>query len=106
MERICEILSRWGERFLKRVFTDREIAYAMGTRPPLREERLAARFAAKEAFIKALGRPVPFKQIEVIKDEKGRPWIVWRGRPFPLSLSHTREIAVAVVLFRSTCPSS
>ncbi|NOX44862.1 MAG: 4'-phosphopantetheinyl transferase superfamily protein, partial [Caldiserica bacterium] len=51
VERIRGILARRGERFLCRVFTEREIAYALSARSPLREERLAARFAAKEAFL-------------------------------------------------------
>lgn len=97
VDRIREILSRRGKRFLERLFTPREIAYALSARSPLREERLAARFAAKEAFIKALGRPVPFREIEVV-NEDGRPRLIFRGRPYPLSLSHTRGMAVAVVL--------
>ncbi len=106
VERIRGILSRRGERFLRRIFTEREIAYAMAARSPLREERLAARFAAKEAFMKAVGRPIAFREIEVVNDGKGRPFISWKGRPFPLSLSHTRGIAVAVAFFRTARPSS
>lgn len=102
--RIREILSRRGERFLRRVFTEREIDYALAARSPLREERLAARFAAKEAFIKALGVSVPFREIEVDHDRDGRPRIIFRGRPYPLSLSHTRGIAVAVALIPEPIP--
>ncbi len=106
VERFREILARRGERFLERIFTEREIAYALSARPPLREERLAARFAAKEAFLKALGYPVPLKEIEVVNDEKGRPRILFRGRPYPLSLSHTRGIAVAVTVIPQPTPGA
>lgn len=104
VERIRGILARRGERFLRRVFTEGEIAYALSARSPLREERLAARFAAKEAFVKAWGHPVPFRSIEVVRDENGRPRIRFRGRLYPVSLSHTRGIAVAVVLIPRSTP--
>ncbi|MGY4706408.1 holo-ACP synthase [Candidatus Bipolaricaulota sp. J31] len=106
VKRIREILARRGERFLQRIFTEREIAYALSARPPLREERLAARFAAKEAFLKALGYPVPLKEIEVTNDENGRPRIIFRGRPYPLSISHTRGVAIAVALIPRPGPGA
>ena len=106
VERIREIITRRGERFLRRIFTEREIAYALSARSPLREERVAARFAAKEAFLKALGHPVPLKEIEIVNDENGRPRVLFRGRPYPLSLSHTRGIAVAVVLIPRPAPGA
>jgi holo-[acyl-carrier protein] synthase len=106
VERFREVLARRGERLLERIFTQREIAYALSARSPLREERLAARFAAKEAFLKALGHPVPLKEIEVVNDENGRPRILFRGRPYPLSLSHTRGIAVAVTVIPQPAPGA
>jgi holo-[acyl-carrier protein] synthase len=54
-ERIAEMLGKYNERFLRRIFTDEEIAYCMKKKDPI--PHLAARFAVKEAFIKALGMP-------------------------------------------------
>ena len=54
VSRVAESLAQFGERFLQRVFTDGEVAYARSA-PSLMAERLAARFAAKEAAVKALG---------------------------------------------------
>ncbi len=104
VDRIGEILGRRGERFLRRILTGTEVNYILKARPPLREERLAARFAAKEAFIKALGRPVPMRELEVGHDENGRPQLLFRGRPYPLSLSHTKGIAVAVAIILGPAP--
>jgi holo-[acyl-carrier protein] synthase len=97
VERLEGFLARRGNRALARLFTPGEVAYAMRARPPLRYQRLAARFAAKEAFIKALGRPVPFRELEVIPGAEG-PCLRWQGRDFPLSLTHTRKFACAVVV--------
>jgi len=95
--RIKRLLERKGERALVRLFSPSEIEYALRARPPLSYQRLAARFAAKEAFIKALGRPVPFREMEVIS--KGRqPYLRWRGNDYPLSLSHTADFAAAAVV--------
>lgn len=54
-DRISEMLGQYNERFLKRVFTEEEIAYCLKKKDPI--PHLAARFAVKEAFIKALGMP-------------------------------------------------
>ncbi len=105
--RVGQVLERYGQRFLDRVFTPQEIAYCRG-RPP----NLAARFAAKEATMKALGtgvRGVGWKDIEVVRHESGAPSIKLHGRAerraqrlgvqeIALSLSHSREYAVAFVV--------
>src|SRR5918996_1660295 len=69
--RIAEVFSRYGDRFLHRIFTDGEIAYCTRRRDPV--PHLAGRFAAKEACMKALGtghsRGVLWKDIEVVRDE-------------------------------------
>src|SRR3954466_1363839 len=64
VRRVEESLARFGERFLRRVFTDGEIAYATSA-PALTAERLAARLAAQEAAMKALHLDVAWRQIEV-----------------------------------------
>ena len=69
LPRVAEILERYGDRFLRRVFTDGEIAYCTRRRNPV--PHLAGRFAVKEAAMKALGtgqsRGVLWKDIEVVR---------------------------------------
>ena len=105
--RVRRVLERYGDRFQQRVFTPDEIAYCRGRAP-----NLAARFAAKEATMKALGtgvRGVGWKDIEVIRHKSGAPSIQLHGRAkvraerlkvleISLSLSHSQEYAVAFVV--------
>lgn len=105
--RIKQVLDRYGQRFLNRVFTPAEIAYCRGRAP-----NLAGRFAAKEAAMKALGtgvRGVSWKDIEVIRADSGAPSLRLHGRAekraerlqvgeMSLSISHSREYAVAFVV--------
>lgn len=69
LHRISQLLTEYGDRFLRRVFTEKEIAYCTGRRNPV--PHLAGRFAAKEAGMKALGtghsRGVLWKDIEVVR---------------------------------------
>ncbi len=92
-------------RFLKRVFSNREVSYCRGKKNAA--QHFAARFAAKEAVYKALGRPgVSHKDIGVRNDPSGKPRVELARRLKPLekrlslTLSHTAEHAVAVALFR------
>ena len=103
--RIQQVLDRYGQRFLDRIFTADEIAYCRGRAP-----NLAGRFAAKEATMKALGtgvRGVGWKDIEVIRAESGAPSVKLHGRAkqraerlqlgeITLSMAHPRELAVAL----------
>lgn len=107
VERIRAAWNRFGQRFLNRLFTPGEQAYAL--RRPDPAESLAARFAAKEAVMKALGTGrygVSWREIEVVRSPGGRPGITLLGRTralarlmgvraWHLSLSHSREQAVA-----------
>lgn len=107
--RVRRVLEQYGRRFLARVFTPGEIAYCRERAP-----NLAARFAAKEATMKALGtgvRGVGWKDIEVVRHESGAPSIKLHGRAqqraqrlglqeIAISLSHSREFAVASVVAR------
>ena len=105
IDRVADLLARHGERFRRRVYTDREWDDAGG-----RVESLAARFAAKEALIKALGsRELPLSEIEVVRPERSQPSLrLWgraaeiarslRVRELSVSLSHGREHAIAVVV--------
>lgn len=92
-------------RLLERLFTDREVADARrgGVSPgsPIEHERLAARFAAKEAARKALGDlRLPFRAVEVRSLPSGAPQLWVNGAPssFACSLSHDGGIAMAVVV--------
>ena len=81
VSRIAESLAQFGERFLRRVFTDGEIAYATAA-PALTAERLAARFAAKEAAMKALGLSddgVGWREIEVRREPSGACELLLHG---------------------------
>jgi holo-[acyl-carrier protein] synthase len=114
---LCEVprieaaVARYGSRFLERIFTGREIAYA--DRKANRFERYAARFAAKEAGMKALGvgwtGGIAWRDFEVINLPSGRPTLNFHGRAaeiaaklgvrhVALSLTHTKEQALAMVI--------
>lgn len=103
VERIRSLVLQRGERALKKLFHPTELDYALAARPELGFQRLAARFAAKEAFRKALGKAVPFREIVVSRTEKG-PRILWRGHIYPVSLAHTPGFAVAVVAVDEASP--
>ena len=93
--RITKAVERYGDRFLEKVFTANEIKYAKGKRRM--GETLAGHFAAKEAFIKAMGRSLPWKDIEV-HHEEGKPFICFQGKRYDgVSVSHERNYAVSVV---------
>ena len=98
IRRIAKLIERHGEKFLERVFTPAEVSYAATTRR--KEEYLAGRFAAKEAFMKASGRKLVFRDIEVLSDS-GKPYIVYHGvRYDDVSISHERSYAVSVVMLK------
>lgn len=104
--RIAGAMERWGVRFLERIFTPAEIAYCRGK--VRAAESFAVRFAAKEAFAKALkvGRVSIWREVEVVRGEGPRPSVLLHGaardlvgaRRIDLSLSHATTHAVAVVL--------
>ena len=107
ISRIQQVLDRYGQRFLSRIFTPSEIDYCNGRSP-----NLAGRFAVKEAMMKALGtgiRGVGWKEIEVVRAESGAPSVKLYGRAekradrlrvseISVSISHSREYAVAFVV--------
>ena len=113
ISRVGRLLELYGDRFLKRIFTPGEIDYCRG-RPP----NLAGRFAAKEATMKALGtgvRGVNWKDIEVVRHESGAPSIKLHAKgaqrahrlsiqEISVSISHSRDYAVAFVVARSEPP--
>jgi holo-[acyl-carrier protein] synthase len=110
IERIERALAKFGPRFLRRVYTELEAAFCRG-----RTSELAARFAAKEAVMKALGtgaRGVAWREIEVLPNHRGKPLVYLHGRAqkraerigldeIDISMSHSRDFAVAFVTARS-----
>ncbi len=105
--RVAATVARYGERFLARVYTADERAYAAG-----RASAFAVRFAAKEATAKALGTgigPVGWRNIEIRNDAAGKPAVILHGAAalvarraglldWQLSVTHSRDTATAVVV--------
>ncbi len=86
--RIAKAVERHGDRFLNKVFTEEEIEYVEGKKGA--HQSLAGRFAAKEAFIKALGVKPDWKEIQV-SEVKGKPFILYRGERYGgVSISHEK----------------
>ncbi len=85
-----------NKKFYEKIFTEKEIEYCLSKKNP--HQHFAARFCAKEAFMKALNRKVrDYKSIE-IKSREGRPFINWRNKKYLLSLSHDKDMAIAFVI--------
>jgi holo-[acyl-carrier protein] synthase len=114
VSRMNKLLARWGGRFTERYFTQNEIEYCQGK--AVSAIHFAARFAAKESFLKSLGiglgMGVKLQEIEVVNDPQGRPALVLHGhalhligergiRKVHLSLTHTSEQAAAVVILET-----
>ncbi len=109
INRVAAVLERYGDRFLHRIYTPGELEYCRG-----RPSKLASRFAAKEATMKALGtgvRGVDWKDIEVVRAPSGAPSIKLHGRAqaraerlgvqeISVSMSDSRDNAVAFVVAR------
>lgn len=111
LARVKRTVERFGERFLKRIYTEGEIAYCHRKANPI--PSLAGRFAVKEAAMKALGtgysRGVWFKRIEVVRHPGEAPTLLFHGAAAEradalgivratISITHEREMAAAVVV--------
>ena len=105
VERIQKLAEK-SPRFLKRVFTDEEIEYSSGKMNKF--QHLAARFAAKEAFFKALGKKINWTDVGVVNLPSGKPELELKGGgtfPFDktyVSLSHLKDYAIAYVVLEIT----
>ncbi len=107
VNRVEQALKRWGDRFKKRIYTEKEVLYCRG-----KMSEFAARFAAKEAISKALGtglRGISWREMEIVHDRRGKPLVNLYGRAkaraeelglisFEISLSHTDDLAIAFVV--------
>lgn len=109
--RVRAAIERFGDRFLRRLFTQREILYCESKANKF--ERFAARFAAKEAALKAIGtglsRGISWQDVEVVREPSGRPTLAFTGkaaefaqrlgsRRASISLTHTEQVAFAQVI--------
>jgi holo-[acyl-carrier protein] synthase len=112
--RVQAAIERYGARFLNRIFTPAEIFYCESKAN--KYERLAARFAAKEAALKAIGtgwkRGVTWQDVEVVRLPSGKPTMEFHGKAAEfaqrlgmksasVSLSHTEQIAIAQVILEN-----
>ena len=117
---LCEVprirasVERFGERFLKRIYTEKELAYV--ARKANKFERYAARFAAKEAGMKAIGtgwrNGITWRDFEVTNLPSGKPTLAFYGVAaqiasklgvvnVSLSVTHTAEMAMAMVILEA-----
>ncbi len=116
--RIATALERGGDAFLRRTYTDEEVAYCRSRRDPV--PGLAARFAAKEAVAKAfgtgLGEAAAFREIEIINDSRGAPAVRLHGAAartaaaqgitgLQISLTHCEHYSAAVVIVERFRPA-
>ncbi len=114
VERIRHSIAQFGDRFLHRIYTPNERAYASSKANAA--ERFAARFAAKEAGMKAIGtgwrRGVTWKDFEVVNERSGRPVLMLSGiaqeianhlgvNRISISLTHTQLMAFAIVILEN-----
>jgi len=112
--RVKELHREYGDSLVEKIFTEGEIAYCRNKAFP--ERSFAARFSAKEAFLKALGHGltggIGWKDIEVSKNENGKPEIILSGKAqeavakygdvkINLSVSHTDSFASAIVVIET-----
>jgi len=107
ISRISRAVDRWGARFLERIYTPSERQYC-----GLKAQRLAGRFAAKEAISKVLGtgvRYIRWREMEVLPDPRGKPVVRLYGRAqaiasnlrlgeISVSITHTGDLALAVAV--------
>lgn len=106
VERIKQMMEKYGEKFFKRILTDNEIDYCKSFVNA--ELHFAGRFASKEAYSKAIGtgisRDFKWKDIEILNDKKGKPYIKhiaengFSKDKYEISISHTKGYACAVVI--------
>ena len=109
VERMKESIERWGDKFIERIFTKKEIEYCE-KRKLKKYESYAARFAGKEAVYKAISPSKEedgcFTEVEILNTENGSPYVVLHGglakiakeKIIEVSLSHEKEYAIAMAI--------
>jgi len=113
-QRLQSGIQKYGEKFLQRLFSEQEVFLCQRYRSPI--EHYAGKFAVKEAFLKAIGtglsQQVTFRSLEVLNRPSGAAFLITHGRAAEIvenlkvththvSLSHTSQLAVAVVILES-----
>ncbi len=108
IDRFKNLMDRWGEHFLKKIFTQREIDYCLSKKNIY--QHLAGRFAAKEAISKAIstgwGGVFKWKDVEILNDERGKPEVILYNQlknhfsscSFHISISHSLNHAIACAI--------
>lgn len=106
VSRIKGLMEKYGDKFFQRILTDKEIAYCKSFVHP--ELHFAGRFASKEAYSKAIGTGISkdfkWKDIEILNDKRGKPYInhttenEFSHLKFQISISHTKDYGCAVVV--------
>lgn len=106
INRIKKNIEELGEKFLNRVYTQKEIEYCESKKSQ-KYQSYAARFAAKEAIFKAISKnlndkyEIGWKDLEILNDEQGRPQVKIKGvqkENIDISISHCKNYAVAMVV--------
>jgi holo-[acyl-carrier protein] synthase len=107
IERIEKLLDRYGDKFMRRIFTEVEIEYCSKKKD---KGSFAARFATKEAVFKATGlglaKGMTWKDVEVINDERGKPEVRLYGKTAELlanktihiSISHSKDASISIIV--------
>lgn len=110
ISRIEEAINCWGERFLRRIYTKKEIELCQN-----RFNALATYFAGKEAVMKVLGMGISWQEIEILADPRGKPSVYLHNKAksraeelglkeLAISLSHSRDYAIASVVGELNIP--
>ena len=103
IKRIKAAVEEYGSKFLDKIYTSAEVQYCK-KRKALKYPELAGRFAAKEAYAKAIGkgmRGIHWKDIEILNKKSGKPYLCIKGKKnhkAMVSLSHDDENAIACVI--------
>jgi holo-[acyl-carrier-protein] synthase len=108
VSRIKESIEKLGDKFLNKIYTQKEIEYCL-SKNNMKYQHFAARFAAKEAIFKAISSllknkyEITWKDVEVLNDENGRPYVHFLNNNYnieqiDISISHLKEYAIATCI--------
>lgn len=108
VSRIKESIEKLGDKFLNKIYTQKEIEYCL-SKNNMKYQHFAARFAAKEAIFKAISSllknkyEITWTDVEVLNDENGRPYVhflnnIYNIEQIDISISHLKEYAIATCI--------
>jgi holo-[acyl-carrier protein] synthase len=116
IKRLEKVIDRWGKRFINKIFTARETDFCLGRSQPM--PHFAMRFAAKEAFSKAIGlgmkKGIRWRDIEITQNSNGKPGLNITGKALEycdkggiggryVTLSDEADYCIAVVVLETDC---